>query len=377
MRTFMYSLLAVGAVSTLALTAGVAHAQDINIATAGPMTGQNAAFGEQLKRGAEMAVADINAAGGITGKKLKLEVGDDACDPKQAVAVANQLSSKKVTFVAGHFCSGSSIPASAVYAENNILMISPASTNPALTDQAAAKGWKNVFRGCGRDDIQGIYAGKWLAKTYAGKNVAVIHDKSAYGKGLADETKKAMNAAGVKEAMYESITAGDKDFSALISKMKAANVEAIYFGGYHTEAGLIIRQAAEQGLKAQFVGADSLVTDELWKIAGPAANGVLMTFAPDPRENPKAKDVVAKFKAQSYDPEGYTLLSYAAVQVWGQAAAKAGTTDTTKVAEALRGGSFDTVLGSLSFDAKGDLKDPEYVFYVWKDGKYAQDKSKM
>ncbi len=377
MRTFMYSLLAVGAVSTLALTAGVAQAQDINIATAGPMTGQNAAFGEQLKRGAEMATADINAAGGIGGKKLKLEVGDDACDPKQAVAVANQLSGKKVSFVAGHFCSGSSIPASAVYAENNIMMISPASTNPALTDQAAAKGWKNVFRTCGRDDIQGTYAGKWLAKTYTGKNVAVIHDKSAYGKGLADETKKAMNAAGVKEAMYESITAGDKDFSALISKMKAANVEAIYFGGYHTEAGLIIRQAAEQGLKAQFVGADSLVTDELWKIAGPAANGVLMTFNPDPRENPKAKDVVAKFKSQGYDPEGYTLLSYAAVQVWGQAATKAGSVDTAKVGDALRGGTFDTVIGPLSFDAKGDLKNPEYVFYIWKDGKYAEDKSKM
>jgi len=377
MRTFMYSLLAVGAVSTLALTAGVAHAQDINIATAGPMTGQNAAFGEQLKRGAEAAVADINAAGGVTGKKLKLEVGDDACDPKQAVAVANQLSGKKVSFVAGHFCSGSSIPASAVYAENNILMISPASTNPALTDQAASKGWKNVFRTCGRDDIQGTYAGKWLAKTYTGKGVAVIHDKSAYGKGLADETKKAMNAAGVKEAMYESITAGDKDFSALISKMKAANIEAIYFGGYHTEAGLIIRQAAEQGLKAQFVGADSLVTDELWKIAGPAANGVLMTFNPDPRENPKAKDVVAKFKSQGYDPEGYTLLSYAAVQVWGQAAAKAGSIDTAKVGDALRGGTFDTVIGPLSFDAKGDLKNPEYVFYIWKDGKYAEDKSKM
>ncbi|MGQ3071414.1 MAG: branched-chain amino acid ABC transporter substrate-binding protein [Ferrovibrionaceae bacterium] len=377
MRTFMYSLLAVGAVSTLALTAGVAQAQDITIATAGPMTGQNAAFGEQLKRGAEMAVSDLNAAGGVTGKKLKLEIGDDACDPKQAVAVANQLSGKKVSFVAGHFCSGSSIPASAVYAENNILMISPASTNPALTDQAASKGWKNVFRTCGRDDIQGTYAGKWLAKTYAGKGVAVIHDKSAYGKGLADETKKAMNAAGVKEAMYESITAGDKDFSALISKMKQANIEAIYFGGYHTEAGLIVRQAAEQGLKAQFVGADSLVTDELWKIAGPAANGLLMTFNPDPRENPKAKDVVAKFKAQSYDPEGYTLLSYAAVQVWGQAVAKAGSIDTAKVGDALRGGTFDTVIGPLSFDAKGDLKNPEYVFYIWKDGKYAEDKSKM
>src|SRR5918994_5502590 len=190
----------------LSLTASAALA-DIRIAAAGPMTGQYASFGEQLKRGAEMAVEELNAAGGVNGEKLLLSIGDDACDPKQAVAVANDLASKKVIFVAGHFCSGSSIPASAVYAEENIIQITPASTNPAFTDQRPGPG---IFRVCGRDDKQGVVAGNYLAKAFADKNIAILDDKSAYGKGLADETRKALNAAGGKEAINESYTAGEK-----------------------------------------------------------------------------------------------------------------------------------------------------------------------
>jgi len=372
MRSLKVSLLA--AAATLALAGVGAAYADIKIATAGPMTGQYASFGEQMKRGAEMAVADINAKGGVNGEKLVLEIGDDACDPKQAVAVANKFASGGVKFVAGHFCSGSSIPASAVYAEEGLLQISPASTNPALTEDAAKKGWTNVNRVCGRDDAQGIVAGKFLAETYKGKKVAILHDKTAYGKGLADETKKNLNAAGVQEAMYEAYTAGEKDYSALVSKMKAAGIDAVYVGGYHTEAGLIIRQAHDQGFKPQLVSGDALVTDEYWKITGPAGEGTLMTFQPDPREKPEAKDVVAKFKAGNYDPEGYTLYTYAAIQVWAEAAKKAGSIDAKKVATALRGNTYSTVIGNLSFDAKGDVKDPEYVWYVWKDGKYAERK---
>lgn len=371
MRKLTSSLLAAAAVIGLS-AATPAMAQDIVIATAGPITGQYAAFGEQMKRGAEMAVADINAKGGLMGKKVKLEVGDDACDPKQAVAVANQLAGKKVVFVAGHFCSSSSIPASAVYNESNILQISPASTNPVLTEDAAKKGWKNVFRTCGRDDAQGLVAGKFLATQYKGKKVAIIHDKSSYGKGLADETKKAMNAAGLQEALYEAITQGDKDFSALISKMKAANVDAMYLGGYHTEAGLLVRQAREQGLGALLVSGDALVTDEFWKITGAAGQGTLMTFAPDPRKLKSAEAVVKKFKAANYDPEGYTLYTYAAIQAWASAVEKAKSIDTAKVATALRAGATDTVLGKLAWDAKGDVKDAAYVWYIFKEGKYAE-----
>src|SRR6516162_1077641 len=218
--------------ATLALGAGLADAQNTPIAVVGPIRGSNAALGEQMKRGAEMAVADINAKGGVLGKKLDLIIADDACDPKQAVAAANQVVDKKVVFVAGHYCSSASIPASAVYTEAGVLQMTPASTNPALTDDAAKKRWNNVFRSCGRDDAQGAVAGKYLADHYKGKRVAIVHDKTAYGKGIADETMKAMNAAGLKETMYEAITQGDKDFSALVSKMKQSNIDAIYFGGY-------------------------------------------------------------------------------------------------------------------------------------------------
>jgi branched-chain amino acid transport system substrate-binding protein len=366
MKRLSLTALAIGAGLLLG---GAASAQDITIGVAGPMTGQYASFGQQLKNGAELAVADINAAGGVMGKKLTLEIGDDACDPKQARAVAEKLAGMKVPFVAGHFCSSSSIPASDAYAENNVLQITPASTNPQFTE----RNLTNVFRTCGRDDQQGAVAGAYLAKTYKGKNVAVLHDKSTYGKGLADETKKAMNKAGLTEKMYEAYTQGDKDFTALVSKMKAANIDAVYVGGYHTEAGLILRQMRDQGMKTQLISGDALVTNEFWSITGPAGEGVLMTFGPDPRKKPSAAAVVKKFKDKGIDPEGYTLYTYAAIQVWVQAANKAKTTDPKKVAETMRSGKWDTVLGPLSFDKKGDITIIDYVFYKWsKDGKYAE-----
>ncbi|WP_119458311.1 branched-chain amino acid ABC transporter substrate-binding protein [Rhodospirillaceae bacterium SYSU D60014] len=366
------SLIAAIAAAT-AFGAGAVKAQDtITIAVAGPMTGQYAVFGEQMRRGAAQAVEDINAAGGLLGKQLVLEVGDDACDPKQAVAAANDLVAKGVVFVAGHWCSGSSIPASSVYAEEGVLQISPGSTNPSYTEDAAAKGWNNIFRVCGRDDAQGIVAGKFLAEKFAGKEVAILHDKTAYGKGLADETKKNMNAAGLQEAMYEAYTAGEKDYSALVSKMKQAGIDAIYVGGYHTEAGLIVRQAKQQGLNAQLVSGDAMVDNEFWNITGEAGEGTIFTFQPDPRKSETAKEVVEKFTAQNYDPEGYTLYTYAAVQVWRDAVEAAGTTDVDEVADAIHGNSFETVIGTLEMDEKGDVKDPEYVWYIWENGDYKE-----
>jgi branched-chain amino acid transport system substrate-binding protein len=339
---------------------------DILISTAGPMTGQYASFGEQMRRGAEMAVADINAAGGVMGQKLKLTIGDDACDPKQAVAVANKFVSEGVKFVAGHFCSGSSIPASKVYEEENVLQISPASTNPKLTEE----GGPNVFRVCGRDDQQGIVAGNFLADKYTGKKIAILHDKTAYGKGLADETKKQLNKRGIDEAMYEAYTAGEKDYSALVSKMKGSGIDVFYLGGYHTEAGLMVRQAREQGYGVQLVSGDALVTDEFWKITGNAGQGTLMTFSPDPRKNPSAAPVVKKFRDGGYEPEGYTLYTYGAIQAWAQAVKAAGSTDTNKLVSALRSGKFDTVLGKIGFDKVGDVTAPGYVWYEWANGTY-------
>jgi branched-chain amino acid transport system substrate-binding protein len=361
-----------GAAATLAIALTVATTParaQIHIAAAGPMTGEYAAFGEQMKTGAQQAVADLNKAGGVLGQQLVLEVGDDACDPKQAVSVANQLASKGVKLVAGHYCSGSSIPASKVYAEEGILQISPASTNPKYTDEGS---W-NTFRVCGRDDAQGKVAGEYLATHFKNEKIAILNDNSAYGKGLADETQKALHAAGGQEVLAAAYTPGEKDYSSLVSRLKQAGVTVIYVGGYHTEAGLIIRQAKQQGMKATLVGGDALVTAEFWQIAGDAGTGTMMTFPPDPRLMKTAADVVQEFKARNVDPEGYVLYTYAAVQVWADAVKKVGSTDPKKVAAALKAsGDWPSVVGPVSFDRKGDPTSGGYVFYVWKNGSYAQ-----
>jgi len=358
---------AFGAAVALAVSvgSGAALAQDITIGVAGPFTGPNAAFGEQLKRGAQMAVDDLNAKGGVLGKKLVIAFGDDASDARQGVSVANQLATKKVPFVLGHFNSSVSIPASEVYTEEGILQITPASTNPDLTEKA--KG-TNVFRVCGRDDQQGTVAGGYIADKFKGKPVAVIHDKTTYGKGLADETKKALNAKGTKEAIYDAVTIGDKDFSALVSKMKAANIEVVYFGGLHNEGGLLVRQMRDQGLKAQFISGDGIVSKEFWSITGDAGEGVLYTFDPDPTKIPSAKAVVDKFRAGGYEPEGYTLLAYSGVEVWAKGAEAAKSTKAEDVAKALRAATFQTVLGELAFDAKGDLKVSKYTWWQFTKG---------
>lgn len=359
MKKFLLASIALGA--TLAM-AGVASAQ-IKLGVAGPLTGPNAAFGAQLKNGVEQAVEDINAAGGILGQKIQVFLGDDVSDPKQGVSVANKFVGDGVKFVVGHFNSGVTMPASEVYQENGMLVVTPSATNPKITERNM---W-NVFRTCGRDDQQGAVAADYIAKNYAGKKVAVVHDKTTYGQGLADETKKAMNAKGIKEVLYEGVNTGEKDFSALVSKIKAAGADIVYWGGLHTEGGLIVRQMRDQGVKAPLMSGDGITSDEFATIGGPGVEGTLMTFPPDPRNRPEAKAVVAKFEAKKFNPEAYTLYSYAAVQVIQQAAVKANTLDPKKVAETIKSGmTFKTVIGDLSYDKKGDITRPDYTMYVWK-----------
>jgi branched-chain amino acid transport system substrate-binding protein len=322
-----------------------------------------------MKNGAEMAVEQLNAAGGVLGKKLALDIEDDACDPKQARSVAEKIGSLRIPFVAGHYCSSSSIPASEAYADGNVLQITPASTNPLFTER---KLW-NVARVCGRDDQQGAVAGAYIAKNFKGKNIAILNDKTTYGKGLADETKKALNKTGITEKLYESYNKGDKDFNAIVSRLKRENIDLVFVGGYHTEAGLILRQMRDQGLKTTLMAGDALADKEYASITGPAGEGTLFTFGPDPRKKPSAAAIVDKFKAKNIDPEGYTLYTYAAIQVWSQAAAKAGTTDPKKVMDKIKAGSWDTVIGKMEYDAKGDIKQLDYVVYKWDDkGGYAE-----
>lgn len=361
----MKRITALGAAVGLAVAlSGTAHAQ-IKFGVAGPLTGSNAAFGAQLKNGFEQAVEDINAAGGIQGQKIVTAVGDDVGDPKQGVSIANKFSAEGVKFVVGHFNSGVTMPASEVYQENGIVSITPASTNPRVTE----RGMWNVFRTCGRDDQQGAVAAAYILKHLKDKKIAVVHDKTTYGQGLADETRKAMNKGGVKEVLYEGINIGDKDFSALVSKIKASGADVVYWGGLHTEGGLLVRQMRDQGVKAVLFGADGITSDEFAAIGGPGVEGTLMTFAPDPRKRPEAKAVIEKFRAKKFEPEAYTLYSYAAVEVIKQAADAAKSLDPKKVAAQIKSGQkFKTVIGELSYDKKGDITRPDYVVYVWKKG---------
>src|SRR5437763_2395979 len=261
------------------------------------------------------------------------------------------------------------MPASEVYQESGILEITPSATNPKITE----RGLWNIFRTCGRDDQQGAVASAWILKNMKGKKVAIVHDKTTYGQGLADETKKGLNKGGMKEVMYEGVNLGEKDYSALVSKIKASGADLVYWGGLHTEGGLIVRQMRDQGLKAPMMSGDGITTDEFASIGGPGVEGTLMTYGPDARNNPAAKDAVAKFRAKKFEPEAYTLYSYAAVQVIKAAAEQAKSLDPKKVAEAIKSGkTFKTVIGDLSYNKKGDVTRLDYVMYVWQkqpDGK--------
>lgn len=359
--------IAIGGALLLAMSASARA--EILIATAGPMKGQYAALGEQLRQGVSRAVTDINASGGVNGEQLVLEVADDGCDPKQAMTVASDLVAKGVKFVAGHYCSGSSIAAAKIYADAGIIMISPSSTSPKLTDGG---GW-NVHRVCGRDDAQGAFAGRATAKAYAGKNIAILDDSSVYGMGLATKFKVALNGAGITEKVRESYKAGANDYNDLVQKMLSANVDLIYLGGYAFEAGTIIRQMRDFASSAVLVGGDALLVEQFWATSGTSGEGTLVTFAPDAQKLNSARAVVDAFKAADYNPEGYTLQAYAAVQAFAQAATATRSVDGRVLSQWLRvGNTLNTVLGPLSLDAKGDVKDAVFAWYKWSEGTYAE-----
>ncbi len=350
------------------LLAAVPARAEITLGLIGPLSGQYAVNGEQLRRGGVQAVADINKAGGVLGQKLKMEILDDACDPKQAVAAANRMAARGIRFIVGHYCSGSAIPSSKVMMDEGAVMVSPGSTNPRLTDE----GGPGIFRVCGRDDRQGVVVADAIAKEFPGEKIALLHDKSAYGRGLADEVRKNLNARGIKETLFEAYTPGEKDYSALVTLLKQNNIGVAFIGGYHTEGGLIARQLRAAGSKAWLFGGDAFVTSEFAAIAGPAAEGMMMTFGPDPRNRKEAQTAVRSFRARGYEPEGYTLYAYAAAQVLAGAIQKAGAADPAKAIPVMHRETFHTVMGPIAFDEKGDVKSPAYMLYQWKNGKYAE-----
>lgn len=354
--------ISLAAIPLLALMSA-ASAADINIAVAGPMTGSNAALGAQMRDGAAAAVDDLNASGLLPGTKVVLSIADDACDPKQAVVVANRLASDQVKLVVGHFCSSSSIPASNVYDEAQLVQISPGSTNPALTE----RGIKSVFRICGRDDQQGVVAAEYIRRHFPNTKIAVLDDKSTAGKGIADVVSNHLRELGMSDVKRQSYVAGEKDYTALVSRMKADGIKLAYIGGYYNEVGLIVRQASDAGAGMTVMANDPLMTHDFSMIAGKAGNGTLFTFMPDPAKNADAASVVARLKASNRSAEGYSLYAYAAVQAWAQAAKRAGTFDSLKVAATLHSQPIDTVIGVVRFDAKGDNSAPGFIVYRWQD----------
>tara|TARA_R110000764_G_scaffold35929_5_gene80353 strand:+ start:7343 stop:8500 length:1158 start_codon:yes stop_codon:yes gene_type:complete len=344
----------------------------IKIAVSGPITGNYAAFGEQFVNGAKQAVKDINNNGGILGKKVELLEFDDACEPKQAVNVANRSVDRDgVNAVIGHFCSSSTIPASDVYADSGVLMITPGSTNPQVTD----RGLPTIFRICGRDDQQGSVAAKFILNTLKAKRVAIIHDKDTYGKGIADATKHVLNENGVKEILYEGLTRDEKDFTALVTKLKSLNPDVVYFGGLYTEAGPLVRQMREFGLKAKFISGDGIVTKDFFNTAGGAkyVTDVYMTFGKDPKSMIEGQKVIKTFKNNNIKPEGYTLYSYASMQAIADAIKNTKSIDGMKLAKYLHENSVNTIIGKKSWNNKGDLSKTDYVMYTWlPNGKYTE-----
>ncbi|AZO58321.1 MAG: branched-chain amino acid ABC transporter substrate-binding protein [Mesorhizobium sp.] len=351
----------------MAAAAGVARA-DIVLGVAGPMSGPNAAYGEQYRVGVETAIQRINANGGVLGQKLSVSVGDDVSDPKQGVSVANKFVADGVHYVVGHYNSGVTIPASEIYAENGVLFVTPTATNPMVTE----RGLWDAFRACGRDDQQGIIAAKFVLERFAGKKVAIVDDKSTAGKGLADEMAKAYNSGGGKEVLREEINPGEKDYSALVAKIKESGADLVYYGGQHTEAGLIVRQMHDQGVKTVLMGGDGISNSEFGAIGGDGAAGTLMTSFPDPASFPEAKDAVADLKAKNVPTEAVTLYAYAATQILAEAIAKAKVDDPKAASDYLHSGApIPTVLGTISYDDKGDIKQPGFVVFEWRkvDGK--------
>lgn len=350
----------------------LASGKTIKIGVAGPFTGPYAAFGEQLWRGAQQAAAKINSQGGLLSKKIELVKADDACEPKQAVSVANRLvENDGVVAVVGHFCSSSTMPASKIYADAGVLMITPASTNPQVTERKL----DTILRMCGRDDQQGVVAAEFIKGTLKANRVAVLHDKDTYGQGLADAMKTHLAKKGTKEVLYEGVTRGEKDFNALVTKLKSVKADVVYFGGLHTEAGPLLRQMREQGVKADFISGDGIVSSDFVSVAGgkKVVKGVFMTFGADPRKLPSGKSIVDEFRKKKYEPEGYTLYSYASMQAIQSAILGTKSTDGVKLTEWLKKNQVGTVMGPKAWDNKGDLKVSDYVIYQWDgNGKYAE-----
>jgi branched-chain amino acid transport system substrate-binding protein len=357
---------ALGVAAGLAFASG-AQAQTIKIGVVGPTTGAVTQYGDMVREGVDTAVERINAAGGINGKKLETVVIDDGCEPKQGPVAANRVVNSKIGFVVGHVCSGATIAAADVYNNEGVVMVTPSATSPALTD---GKNYEFIFRTIGRDDQQGPAAAKFILDKIKPKKVAVLHDKQSYGQGIATAVKNDLEKGGVPVAIFEGINAGDSDYSAVITKLKSQGVDFVYYGGYHPEMGLLLRQAAEQGVKAKWMGPEGTGNPDINAIAGDAVEGMLLTLPADFTQNAANADIVKAFEAKKRNASGaFQMTAYTATQVIADGIKGAGSDDPTKVAKYLHANSFDTPIGKVSWNKQGDLTNFQFDVFTWhKDG---------
>jgi branched-chain amino acid transport system substrate-binding protein len=368
MKKYLSLVLLLCAVTAISFGCRKKETDVIKIGVSGPMTGDQSRFGMDFRNGVTLAVDEWNAQGGVLGKRIELLVGDDQHDPKQAVSVANKLVNDGAVGVIGNFNSSCSIPASDIYDRTGIPMISPASTHPDFTQ----KGHRGTFRVCGRDDQQGKVGADFVLNQLKLKKVAVIHDKTTYGQGLADEFKKALGDK-VEIAYYGGIVQGDKDFKSVLTSIKGKTPELIFFGGIYPEMGLLVRQAKELGLKAPFMSGDGSYAEEFVKIAGvQAAEGTYLTFTPDPNNIPNAKEFIRKYNAKFGKEGPYSIYAFDAANIMFTAIKEANTTNGKAVMEKLHTAEFNGAMGKIRFDDKGDVTAPPYVVWTTKDGKFAE-----
>ncbi|MGI9450725.1 MAG: branched-chain amino acid ABC transporter substrate-binding protein [Geminicoccaceae bacterium] len=340
---------------------------EVLIGAAGPLSGNVSYAGEVLSLASEIAVERMNDAGGIDSEALELIVEDDACNANQAAAVADKMVGAGVAVVIGHVCSGASIAAMQAYDAAGIVMISPTATNPRVTDE----GGPHIFRVAGRDDEQGEIAAAYLAKAWTDKNIALVHDGDTYGAGVAAEVDKRLQDHGVVITLQDQVTPGEPSYGELVDKLTAAEIDVLHYSGRPREAALIIQEARSRGDDLQLIGTESLSNEDFWLVAGDAGDGTLFTSKPDPKDNPEALPLLDIIEDYGLEPSPAFFSAYAALQAWAMAVDHAGTIDGTEVASALRVHEFETVIGKIGFDDKGDVTGIDaFVWYVWQDGAY-------
>lgn len=337
---------------------------DVIVGVAGPMSGSFLAIGDEIRAGAAAAAADINAAGGIGGEPVRIEVVEDKCAAETGAAVANQLVGMGARLVVGHACTAAALPAANVYAENGIVLISPAATNPRLTDERVGPG---VFRMASRSDRQPQAIAAHLLSAYAGKRVGFVHDGSVYGQGLVDAARAAFEAGGGEAVMTETFTAGEKSQITLAGQIQDAALSVVVMGALQADAAVIAREVRDRGLTADLIGGEPVALEEFIALAGPAGEGVRFAVPRDWRREPGAGPVLDRIRASGVEPGSTALLAYAAVQAY--AAAAEGDTDFAAVARRLAEETIPTAIGPVRFDAKGDLEGADWEIGVWRAGR--------